>query len=211
MLGPGVKQRRSPICAGLSFPNDTRAACQRQHSHALPPPHSCSQGLEHQPLLFLLLALPLARLCLALAPEPPGNQQGGGWGRGSWWGLPQRLPVNLPSQHPTFLESPRLPMQTGFPSSLACRLEPNFSATGSREKDEEGGLQGSGLSMLLAASRPEPGPAGSTPPHTHSRLTLALRHHTTFTAGKSLAHLTQIPQAVEQALAFPYLPGCRLA
>ena len=102
-------------------------------------------------------------------------------------------------------------MQTGFPSSLACRLEPNFSATGSREKDEEGGLQGSGLSMLLAASRPEPGPAGSTPPHTHSRLTLALRQHTTFTAGKSLAHLTQIPQAVEQALAFPYLPGCRLA
>ena len=102
-------------------------------------------------------------------------------------------------------------MQTGFPSSLACRLEPNFSATGSREKDEEGGLQGSGLSMLLAASRPEPGPAGSTPPHTHSRLTLVLRQHTTFTAGKSLAHLTQIPQAVEQALAFPYLPGCRLA
>ena len=87
VLGLGVKQRRPPSSAGLSFPTDTRAGCQRQHSHALPPPHPCSRGLEPQPLLFLLL-------CLALAPDPPGSQQGGGWGRGSWCGLPQRLPVN---------------------------------------------------------------------------------------------------------------------
>ena len=126
-------------------------------------------------------------------------------------GPPSAPPCQSPILAPPFLESPRLPIQMGFPSSLACRLEPNFSATCSREKDEEGGLQGSGRSMLLAASGPEPGLAGSTPPHTHSRLTLALWQHTTFTAGKSLAHLTQIPQAVEEALAFPYLPGCRLA
>ena len=103
-----------------------------------------------------------------------------------------------------------MPTQTGFPSSFACSLEPNFKVTCSREKDEEGGLQGLGRSMLLAASGPEPGLAGSTPPHTHSRLTLALWQHTTFTAGKSLAHLTQIPQAVEQALAFPCRQGAGL-
>ena len=159
-----MKQRRPPSCAGLSFPTDTRAGRQRQHSHALPPPHPYSWGLEPKPLLFFLLAPCPGRLCLALAPDPPGSV-GGRVGERQLVRPPSAPRCQSPSQRSAFLESPRLPMQTGFPSRLACRLEPNSSATCSRENDEEGGLQGSGRSKLLAASRPEPGPAGSTSTH----------------------------------------------
>lgn len=210
MLGPGVKRHRPPSCAGLSFPTDTRAGHQRQHSHALPPPHPSSRGLEPQPLLFFLLALCPGRLCLALAPDPPGSQQRGGWGRGSWCGLPQRLAVNPHLSALLSWKAPGCQCKRGFLAGLpAGWSQIPVPRVRERMMKREVCRGQAGVSSLQphVQSQDLQGP----PPHTQSRLTLALQQHTTFTAGKSLAHLTQTPQAVEQALAFPCLPGRRLA
>lgn len=79
VLGPGVKRRRPPSCAGLSFPNDTRAACQRQHSHA-PTPNPCSWG--QNPNLSSSSSWPCSRPgCawhLLLTPQETSRREGGG-------------------------------------------------------------------------------------------------------------------------------------
>ena len=68
---------------------------------------------EPQPLLFLLPAPPLARLCLAFAPDPPGSQQGGGWGAPSVATLSASLAVSHRSA-PLSWQAPGCQCRWGF-------------------------------------------------------------------------------------------------